>query len=78
MFWGFLLDSQIILGTFCTENHLDLFVIKLSFFVFTFSTTVSKYILNDSGYVKLSGSLSKNPIVSISESGKSFISNIFA
>ena len=24
MFWGFLLDSQIILGTFCTENHLDL------------------------------------------------------
>ena len=28
MFWGFLLDSQIILGTFCTENHLDLFVIN--------------------------------------------------
>ena len=36
MFWGFLLDSQIILGTFCTENHLDLFVIKLSFLVCTF------------------------------------------
>ena len=36
MCWGFLLDSQIILGTFCTDNHLDLFVIKLSFLVFTF------------------------------------------
>ena len=31
MFWSFLLDSQIILGTFCTENYLNLFVIKLSF-----------------------------------------------
>jgi len=36
MYWGFLIDSQIILGTFCTENQLDLFVIKLSFFVCTF------------------------------------------
>jgi len=36
MYWSFLLDSQIILGTFCTENYLNLFVIKLSFFVFTF------------------------------------------
>ena len=36
MYWGFLLDSQIILGTFFTENHLDLFVIKLSFLVCTF------------------------------------------
>ena len=36
MYWGFLIDSQIILGTFCTENNLDLFVIKLSFLVFTF------------------------------------------
>ena len=36
MYWGFLVDTQIILGTFCTDNHLDLFVIKLSFFVFTF------------------------------------------
>ena len=36
MFWSFLLDSQIILGTFCTENYLNLFIIKLSFFVFTF------------------------------------------
>ena len=36
MCWGFLVDSQIILGTFCTDNHLDLFVIKLSFLVFTF------------------------------------------
>ena len=36
MCWGFLVDSQIILGTFCTDNHFDLFVIKLSFLVFTF------------------------------------------
>ena len=36
MYWGFLVDSQIILGTFCTDNHLDLFIIKLSFLVFTF------------------------------------------
>ena len=36
MYWGFLLDSQIILGTFFTDNHLDLFVIKLSFLVCTF------------------------------------------
>ena len=34
--WGFLVDTQIIFGTFCTDNHLDLFVIKLSFFVFSF------------------------------------------
>ena len=36
IFWSFLVDSQIILGTFCTQNYLYLFVIKLSFFVFTF------------------------------------------
>ena len=36
IFWSFLFDNQIILETFCTENYLYLFVIKLSFFVFTF------------------------------------------
>ena len=36
IFWSFLIDSQIILGTFCTGNYLNLFVIKLSFFIFTF------------------------------------------
>ena len=36
IYWGFLVDSQIILGTFFTENYLDLFIIKLSFLVFTF------------------------------------------
>ena len=36
MYWGFLLDSQIILGTFFTENNLDLFPIKLNFLVFNF------------------------------------------
>ena len=36
MYWGFLVDTQIILGTFCTDNHLDLFIIKLSFLVCTF------------------------------------------
>ena len=36
MYWEFLVDSQIILGTFCTDNNLDLFIIKLSFFICTF------------------------------------------
>ena len=36
IYWGFLVDTQIILGTFFTENFLDLFVIKFSFFIFTF------------------------------------------
>ena len=36
IYWGFLVDSQIILRTFCTNNHLDLFVIKLSFLIFNF------------------------------------------
>ena len=36
MYWGFLVDTQIILGTFCTDNHLDLFVNKLSFFFLHF------------------------------------------
>ena len=27
IYWGFLVDSQIILGTFFTENYLDLFII---------------------------------------------------
>ena len=36
MYWSFLLESQIILGTFFTDNNFDLFIIKLSFLVFTF------------------------------------------
>ena len=36
MYWGFLVDSQIILRTFCVHNKFDLFVINLSFLVFTF------------------------------------------
>ena len=36
IYLGFLVDSQIVLGTFFTENYLDLFIIKLSFLVFTF------------------------------------------
>ena len=36
MYLGVLTDNQIILGTFCTENNLHLFVIKLSFLVFNF------------------------------------------
>ena len=36
MYWAFLVDTQIILGTFCTESYLNLFVIKLSFFICTF------------------------------------------
>ena len=36
MYWSFLVDSHIILGTFCTKNYLHLFVIKLSFLIFNF------------------------------------------
>ena len=36
MYWSFLIESQIILETFCTDNHLYLFVVKLSFFICTF------------------------------------------
>ena len=36
MYWSFLVDSQIILGTFCTENYLNLLIIKLSFLISTF------------------------------------------
>ena len=36
IYFGFIIDSQIIFGTFCTDNYLDLFVIKLSFLIFTF------------------------------------------
>ena len=36
IYWAYLIDSQIILGTFLTQNYLDLFIIKLSFLVFTF------------------------------------------
>ena len=36
MYWAFLVDTQIILGTFCTDNYLNLMVIKLSFFICTF------------------------------------------
>ena len=36
IYWGFLNDSQIILDTFFNKTNLDLFVIKLSFLVFTF------------------------------------------
>ena len=36
IYFGCLVDSQLILGTFCSNNNLDLFVIKLSFLVFTF------------------------------------------
>ena len=36
IYWGFLVDSQIILSTFFVETKFDLFVIKLSFLVFTF------------------------------------------
>jgi len=36
IYWSFLVDSQIILGTFFTENYLNLFIIKFSFFICTF------------------------------------------
>ena len=36
MYFSFLKENQIILNTFFTKNYLDLFVIKLSFLIFTF------------------------------------------
>ena len=36
MYWSTLVDSQIILGTFFSENNLDLLIIKLGFFVYIF------------------------------------------
>ena len=36
MYFSFLKESQIILNTFFTKNYLDLFVIKISFLIFTF------------------------------------------
>ena len=36
IYWGILLDTQIILDTFCTENYLNLFIIKLSFMICNF------------------------------------------
>ena len=36
IYWSFLVDTQIILGTFCTDSYLDLFVIRFSFFIFIF------------------------------------------
>jgi len=36
IYLAFLVDTQIILGTFCNENYLNLLIIKLSFFVCTF------------------------------------------
>jgi len=35
-YWSSLVNSQVILETFCTDNHLNLLVIKLSFFVSIF------------------------------------------
>ena len=40
MYWVFLSDSQIILSSICTDNNLDLFVIKLSFLVFNFQLSL--------------------------------------
>ena len=36
MYWCSLVDSQLILTTFFTNNNLHLFIIKLSFFIFNF------------------------------------------
>ena len=36
MYWSFLVDSQLILGTFFTDNYLNLFVVNFSFLICTF------------------------------------------
>ena len=40
MYWAYFIDSKIILGTFCTENNLNKFEIKLSFFIYTFQISL--------------------------------------
>ena len=40
IYWRFLVDSQIFLSTFCTDNNLDLLTIKLSFFIFTLQVCI--------------------------------------
>ena len=40
MYWAYLVDTQIILGTFCTDNYLNLFIIKLSFLICTFQISL--------------------------------------
>ena len=36
MYWAYLVDAQIFLGTLFTENNINLLIIKLSFFVSIF------------------------------------------
>ena len=40
MYWSFLVDTQIILGTFCTKNYFNLLVIKISFLIYTFQISL--------------------------------------
>ena len=40
MYWAYFVYSKINSGTFCTENNLNLFIIKLSFFLFTFEISL--------------------------------------
>ena len=41
MYWSSLVDSQIILDTFFSDSNLNLFIIKLSFFVSIFEINFS-------------------------------------
>ena len=45
MYWSSLVDSQLILTTFFTNNNLHLFVIKLSFFIFLFYGEIFFFLL---------------------------------
>ena len=40
MYWAYFIHSKIILGTFCLENNLNLFVIRLSFFIYTYEISL--------------------------------------
>ena len=76
MFWEFLVDKLIILGTFFTNNYLNLFIIKLSFFIFTFQIS---FFLNALFYTDeyISDSYHNNGVLDfISGLPKSFYSSI--
>ena len=76
MFWTFLVDKLIILGTFFTNNYFDLFIIKLSFLVYTFQIS---FFLNALFYTDeyISKSYHNNGVLDfISGLPKSFYSSI--
>ena len=78
MYWAFFVYSQINLGTFCTEIKLNLFVIKLSFLVYTFEISFFLNAFFDSD-TYISDAYHNNGILNfVSGLPKSIYSSIFS